>query len=191
MWTILVVLFLILSLYLVTASVFRPVYRYPSRYDSSPLPSKCSTSCVASTVDPIASQFSMMIGLLIALSVVLLPVLLLLPAIAEWCLFYCRLSVSSFRSSICITSIAGCSVVSSTTPMLQPAFCKTSRADQRLPYHYHVLDGSTMSEAAADSLKLNLLKTEYPDLITPDSPTQRVAGAPLASLSVLATARAC
>ncbi len=48
-------------------------------------------------------------------------------------------------------------------------------------YHYHVLDESIMSEAAADSLKheLSLLEEEYPDLITPDSPTQRVAGRPL------------
>jgi DNA ligase (NAD+) len=48
-------------------------------------------------------------------------------------------------------------------------------------YHYHVLDESIMSEAAADSLKheLTQLETKYPDLITPDSPTQRVAGAPM------------
>ncbi len=48
-------------------------------------------------------------------------------------------------------------------------------------YHYHVLDESIMSEAAADSLKheLTLLETEFPELITPDSPTQRVAGKPL------------
>ena len=48
-------------------------------------------------------------------------------------------------------------------------------------YHYHVLDESIMSEAAADSLKheLSLLEEKYPDLITPDSPTQRVAGRPL------------
>src|SRR3569623_2097892 len=48
-------------------------------------------------------------------------------------------------------------------------------------YHYHVLDESIMSEAAADSLKheLSQLETEFPQLITPDSPTQRVAGAPL------------
>ncbi|MBQ2622784.1 NAD-dependent DNA ligase LigA [Candidatus Saccharibacteria bacterium] len=48
-------------------------------------------------------------------------------------------------------------------------------------YHYHVLDESTMSEAAADSLKheLSLLESKYPELITPDSPTQRVAGKPL------------
>ncbi len=48
-------------------------------------------------------------------------------------------------------------------------------------YHYHVLDESIMSEAAADSLKheLSMLEKQYPDLITPDSPTQRVAGKPL------------
>lgn len=45
-------------------------------------------------------------------------------------------------------------------------------------YHYHVLDESIMSEAAADSLKheLSQLEEQYPDLVTPDSPTQRVAG---------------
>ncbi len=48
-------------------------------------------------------------------------------------------------------------------------------------YHYHVLDESTMSEAAADSLKheLSQLEEKYPELITPDSPTQRVAGVAL------------
>lgn len=47
-------------------------------------------------------------------------------------------------------------------------------------YQYHVLDSSIMSEAAADSLKheLSQLEQEFPDLITPDSPTQRVAGEP-------------
>lgn len=48
-------------------------------------------------------------------------------------------------------------------------------------YHYHVLDESTMSEAAADSLKHELteLESQFPELITPDSPSQRVAGAAL------------
>ncbi len=47
-------------------------------------------------------------------------------------------------------------------------------------YYYHVLDESIMPEAAADSLKheLTQLEEQYPDLITPDSPTQRVAGVP-------------
>lgn len=46
-------------------------------------------------------------------------------------------------------------------------------------YHYHVLDESIMSEAAADSLKHELTQLEmaFPELITADSPSQRVAGA--------------
>jgi DNA ligase (NAD+) len=52
-------------------------------------------------------------------------------------------------------------------------------------YQYHVLDKSIMSEAAADSLKHELteLETQYPDLITADSPSQRVAGEPLPGFS--------
>ena len=52
-------------------------------------------------------------------------------------------------------------------------------------YHYHVLDHSTMSEAAADSLKheLSELEAQYPDLVTADSPSQRVAGKPLPGFS--------
>ncbi len=48
-------------------------------------------------------------------------------------------------------------------------------------YEYHVNNNSIMSEAAADSLKheLSQLEEQYPELITPDSPTQRVAGEPL------------
>jgi DNA ligase (NAD+) len=48
-------------------------------------------------------------------------------------------------------------------------------------YHYHVLDESIMSESAADSLKheLSQLEEAFPELLTSDSPTQRVAGAPL------------
>lgn len=48
-------------------------------------------------------------------------------------------------------------------------------------YNYHVLNKSIMSEAAADSLKheLSQIEEQHPDLITPDSPTQRVAGEPL------------
>ncbi len=48
-------------------------------------------------------------------------------------------------------------------------------------YLYHVLDKQEISEAALDSLKheLKQLEEAHPELITPDSPTQRVAGAPL------------
>lgn len=45
-------------------------------------------------------------------------------------------------------------------------------------YEYHVLDKLEISEAALDSLKHELFKLEqqFPELITKDSPTQRVAG---------------
>ncbi|MDO8425628.1 MAG: NAD-dependent DNA ligase LigA [bacterium] len=50
----------------------------------------------------------------------------------------------------------------------------------RYRYAYHVLDQSLISDAAQDSLKheLEQLEQEYPDLVTPGSPSQRVGGAP-------------
>jgi len=49
-------------------------------------------------------------------------------------------------------------------------------------YQYHVLDKQEISSEALDSLKDELakLETQYPNLVTPDSPSQRVAGQPLA-----------
>jgi DNA ligase (NAD+) len=54
-------------------------------------------------------------------------------------------------------------------------------AIDRHRYLYHVLDRAEISEAALDSLKreLALIEAAYPDLVTPDSPSQRVAGRPL------------
>ncbi len=48
-------------------------------------------------------------------------------------------------------------------------------------YQYHVLDRQEISSEALDSLKDELVKLEsvWPDLVTPDSPSQRVAGEPL------------
>ncbi len=50
-------------------------------------------------------------------------------------------------------------------------------------YLYHVMDKPEISDSALDSLKHELakLETQFPDLITPDSPTQRVGGQPLAA----------
>jgi DNA ligase (NAD+) len=58
-------------------------------------------------------------------------------------------------------------------------------------YHYHVLDESIMSEAAADSLKheLSQLEEQYPEFLTADSPTQRVAGVALDKFVKVAHAR--
>ena len=46
---------------------------------------------------------------------------------------------------------------------------------------YHVKDTQEISDAALDSLKKELydLEEHFPDLVTPDSPTQRVGGKPL------------
>ncbi len=47
-------------------------------------------------------------------------------------------------------------------------------------YQYHVLDSPEISDAAYDALmrELRTLETEYPELVTPDSPSQRVGGKP-------------
>jgi DNA ligase (NAD+) len=48
-------------------------------------------------------------------------------------------------------------------------------------YLYHVLDKQEISDEALDSLKneLFLLENQYPELITSDSPSQRIGGKPL------------
>src|SRR5436190_9842657 len=53
----------------------------------------------------------------------------------------------------------------------------------QIDYHndrYYRLDDPEISDAEFDRLlrELRALEEEYPDLITPDSPTQRVGGAP-------------
>jgi len=57
-------------------------------------------------------------------------------------------------------------------------------------YQVHVLNIEEITEAALDSLKHELykLEQEYPDLITPDSPTQRVAGKALEGFKKVAHA---
>ena len=47
-------------------------------------------------------------------------------------------------------------------------------------YRYHVLDDPEVSDAEYDELmrELRALEEEFPEFITPDSPTQRVGGAP-------------
>jgi DNA ligase (NAD+) len=58
---------------------------------------------------------------------------------------------------------------------------KLKMAIEKYRYEYHVLDKASISEAALDSLKHELveIETKYPELVTPDSPSQRVAGKPL------------
>lgn len=48
-------------------------------------------------------------------------------------------------------------------------------------YEYHVRDAPTVSDAVYDGLmqELKQLEAKYPELVSPDSPTQRIGGAPL------------
>lgn len=58
---------------------------------------------------------------------------------------------------------------------------KLREAINKYRYEYHVLDREGIPAEALDSLKYELSQLEgaHPELITPDSPTQRVAGKPL------------
>ncbi len=58
-------------------------------------------------------------------------------------------------------------------------------------YNYHVLDKETISAAALDSLKNELfeLENKYPELITADSPSQRVGGEALAKFNKVTHSR--
>src|SRR3989304_10517271 len=61
---------------------------------------------------------------------------------------------------------------------------KAEKLRRQINYHnyrYHVLDSPEITDAEYDRLFDELLKLEkrYPDLVSPDSPTQRVGAAPL------------
>lgn len=62
---------------------------------------------------------------------------------------------------------------------------KLREAIEQYRYAYHVEDREEIPESARDALmhELATLEGEYPELVTPDSPTQRVAGAPLPAFS--------
>jgi len=71
--------------------------------------------------------------------------------------------------------------MSRTTSSIKERLEKLKKAIEKHRYNYHVLDREDISPEALDSLKRELveIETEYPELKTPDSPSQRVAGKPL------------
>ncbi len=58
---------------------------------------------------------------------------------------------------------------------------------ERYNYEYYVLDAPTVPDADYDALfrELQQIETEHPELLHPDSPTQRVGGAPLAAFATV------
>ncbi len=57
----------------------------------------------------------------------------------------------------------------------------------RADYQYYVLDNPDLPDGEYDKLLIELraLEGQYPDLVTPDSPTQRVSGEPVAAFGVV------
>lgn len=64
---------------------------------------------------------------------------------------------------------------------IQERYQKLKAAVNRYRTLYHVYDKEEISPEALDALKMELveLEKEYPTLVSPDSPSQRVAGGPL------------
>ena len=72
--------------------------------------------------------------------------------------------------------------MNSISPEVKKRVLALRQAINRYRYLYHVKDIEEITPAALDALKYELakLEEEYPELITSDSPTQRVVGKPLA-----------
>ena len=66
-------------------------------------------------------------------------------------------------------------------PDVQARAAALREAIERHNYAYYVLDAPTVPDAEYDRLfrELQALEAEHPELVTPDSPTQRVGGKPL------------
>lgn len=76
----------------------------------------------------------------------------------------------------------------------QSAAARARELRQQIEHHnyrYHVLDDPEVSDAEYDRLmrELKALEEQYPDLVTPDSPTQRVGATPVSELQEVVHAR--
>ena len=73
----------------------------------------------------------------------------------------------------------------SITPQIQQQVAQLRSQLQKAGYAYYVLDAPIMEDAVYDRLyrQLQDLETQYPQLITPDSPTQRVGDTPAAQFN--------
>jgi DNA ligase (NAD+) len=73
----------------------------------------------------------------------------------------------------------------------QKAIDKLREAIRYHNYRYYVMNDPVISDAEYDQLfeELQMLESDYPDLRTPDSPTQRVGGEPLEELGTVEHSR--
>ena len=66
------------------------------------------------------------------------------------------------------------------TPAPQKRIAELREQIEKANYEYHILDAPTIDDFAYDALmrELQELEAKHPELVTPDSPTQRVGAAP-------------
>jgi DNA ligase (NAD+) len=67
------------------------------------------------------------------------------------------------------------------TPSPEKRAAELRERTEKANYEYHVLDQPTIADQAYDALMRELqdLEAKHPELVTPDSPTQRVGAPPL------------
>ena len=80
---------------------------------------------------------------------------------------------------------------SSPDPILARRAAEISAELRRHEHLYYVLDAPEISDAAYDALmnELKQLEAAHPELVTPDSPTQRVGGKPAEGFRKVAHSR--
>src|SRR5438105_5108293 len=66
------------------------------------------------------------------------------------------------------------------TPSTEKRVAELRRQIEKANYEYHVLDQPTIADEAYDALMRELqgIEAKHPELVTPESPTQRVGAAP-------------
>jgi len=73
------------------------------------------------------------------------------------------------------------------TPAIQQRVAQLRQQLQQASYAYYVLDAPMMEDAVYDQLyrELQTLEAQYPELVAPDSPTQRVGDRPAAQFDTI------
>src|SRR5229473_7283982 len=77
------------------------------------------------------------------------------------------------------------------TPSIEKRISELREGIEKANYEYHVLDQPTISDESYDALmgELQDLESKHPELVTPESPTQRVGAAPSSRFAPVEHAR--
>lgn len=86
---------------------------------------------------------------------------------------------------MCLVVVVACVADTQSLPTLRERAAELRALIEEANYNYHVLDAPAIADEQYDALLEELVKLEdaNPSLVTPDSPTQRVGGAPLSEFA--------